>query len=86
MKPSDKSLIAGAVAAAGVALAASSASAAIVCNAAGDCWHTHARYAYRPAWGLVVHPDSWRWGPADHFRWHEHRGRGYWRDGVWIRF
>ena len=64
------------------------ASAAIVCNRVGDCWHTTARYRYRPAWGLTVHPDNWRWRARDarHHRRREHTGRGYWRGGVWIGF
>lgn len=88
MKTLGKVLAVAAVAASALAVSATSASARIVCNAAGDCWHVrgHARYVYDPAWGLTVHEDNWRWGPADHFRWHEHNGRGYWRDGAWIRF
>jgi hypothetical protein len=75
------------LAAAGIAaLAATSASAAIVCNAEGECWHTHHSYNYDPGFGLVVHPDGWAWGPNDHYKWHEHRGRGYWHSGVWITF
>jgi hypothetical protein len=64
----------------------STASAAIVCNGDGACWHTRHAYVYHPEWGVVVHPNSWRWGPADHFVWREHTGRGYWRGGAWVRF
>jgi hypothetical protein len=67
-------------------LAGTAASAAIVCNGAGYCWHTHEAYVYPPSVGVVVHPDTWTWGPNDHFAWHEHAGRGYWRDGVWVTF
>ncbi len=83
-----KSAIAALVAAGGLALTASSASAYIACNAAGQCWHVHrgGYYHYQPAWGVTVHPDRWRWGDRDHYQWREHRGRGYWRDGVWTRF
>lgn len=71
----------------GVATASvGAASAAVVCNGEGVCWHTHTAYTYRPEWGVQVHPDNWRWGPGDHYRWHEHHGRGYWRDGHWVRF
>jgi hypothetical protein len=63
-----------------------SASAAIACNSQGECWHVRRAYRYAPAYGVVVHPNNWRWGPADHYRWHEHTGRGYWRGGVWIGF
>jgi hypothetical protein len=62
------------------------ASAEIVCNAEGDCWHVHRHYDYKPEFGLVVHPDNWAWAPSDHFTWREHVGRGYWRNGVWITF
>jgi hypothetical protein len=77
---------AAAVAAGMLALSAPAASAAIVCNAENVCWHTHRAYDYDPAWGVVVHEDGWRWGPGDHYTWKEHRGRGYWRNGEWVRF
>ncbi len=81
-----KTVLAGA-AAGGLCLAASAASAEVVCNAQNECWHVRGRhYEYRPEWGVVVHPDNWRWSHDEHYRWHEHNGRGYWRDGVWIRF
>jgi hypothetical protein len=54
------------------------ASAAIVCNAAGDCWHAHEAYHYQPEFGVVVHPDNWQWRANEHYRWREHEGRGYW--------
>ena len=63
-----------------------SASAAIACNAEGECWHVNRHYVYRPEYGIVVHANNWRWGPNEHFVWREHTGRGYWRNGVWIRF
>jgi len=76
-----------------LAIASTSASAEIVCNAAGDCWHVREHYVYPDNVGIVVHPDDWRWdaAPTDgaavvHYRWHEHEGRGYWRDGVWVQF
>jgi hypothetical protein len=70
----------------GLALTATGASAAIVCNEEGDCWHVRDRYEYRPEWGLTVHPDHWRWEEheARRYRWREHEGRGYWRGGRWI--
>lgn len=76
-------LAAALVGAATVAIA-TSASAEIVCNQEGECWHVHRHYDYRPEFGLVVHPDGWVWGPSDHYRWREHRGRGYWHNGIWI--
>lgn len=86
MRNVSKIAFAALLGAGGLALAASNASAAIVCNGAGYCWHTHHHYHYHPAWGLTVHPDNWRWGPDEHYVWHEHAGRGYWRDGVWVTF
>jgi len=72
-------------------LTATSASAYVVCNGLGDCWHVHDQYTYPPEAGIVVHDDSWKWD-ADHpdahvtYRWHEHEGRGYWRNGIWVTF
>ena len=86
MRNVSKIAFAALLGAGGLPLAASNASAAIVCNGAGYCWHTHHHYHYHPAWGLIVHPDNWRWGPDEHYVWHEHAGRGYWRDGVWVTF
>ena len=86
MKTSLK-LVAAALFGAGMlALDAGSASAAIACNGAGQCWHVRNNYAYPAAAGIVIHPDGWRWGPGAHFVWREHPGRGYWRNGVWVRF
>ncbi len=62
------------------------ADAAIVCNREGECWHVRHPYRYRDEFGLVVHEDGWRWGAGERFVWREHEGRGYWRNGVWIRF
>jgi hypothetical protein len=82
-----KRLVASAfLAASALAITATEASAWIVCNGEGECWHTHHRWQMRDEWGLVVHPDGWAWGPNDHYRWHEHDGRGYWHSGVWIKF
>ena len=69
-----------------VVASASAASAAIACNAEGQCWHVRHPYTYPPAYGVVVHPNNWRWGPGAHYVWREHAGRGYWRNGVWVTF
>jgi hypothetical protein len=69
-----------------LAVSAKNASAAIVCNREGECWHVHKPYQYAPAYGVVVHPNHWRWGPGEHYVWREHPGRGYWRGGVWVAF
>jgi len=86
-----KLMIQGAVAAvigfAALAGTATTASAYVVCNRSGDCWHTSERYRYRPHFGVVVHDDNWRWRDRDrHYRWREHSGRGYWRNGIWLTF
>jgi hypothetical protein len=69
-----------------LALTATTASAEVVCNEEGDCWHVRERYKYEPGVNVRVYPDSWKWGANDHYRWREHEGRGYWRKGVWIGF
>ena len=69
-----------------VSIGATSASAAVACNGEGECWHVHRNYAYQPGFGISVHPNNWRWGANDHYRWHEHAGRGYWRSGAWVGF
>jgi hypothetical protein len=69
-----------------LALTTTTASAEIACNQEGQCWHVRSHYDYKPEFGVVIHPDGWHWGDGDHFTWREHRGRGYWRNGVWIKF
>jgi hypothetical protein len=86
MKTLGKLAAAALLSAGALALTAGSASAEIVCNAEGECWHAHGHYQYHDEWGVVVHPDGWAWGANDHYRWHEHRGRGYWHNGIWITF
>jgi hypothetical protein len=83
MKPMTKVLLGAASA---LALGATSASAAIVCNNDGDCWHVKNHYDYKPELHLRVHPDNWKWRESDasHYRWHEHNGHGFWRGGVWV--
>ena len=68
-----------------LAALAAPASAYVVCNISGDCWHTSDRYDYKPGWGITVHDDGWRWR-GDRYHWREHDGRGYWRSGIWITF
>jgi len=67
-------------------LGATAASAEIVCNREGECWHVKEHRDYRPEWGVVAHPDSWKWAANEKYRWHEHAGRGYWRNGAWVEF
>ena len=82
-----RSLVLSAALGAGALLTvAAPASAYVVCNRYGSCWHTTERYDYRPTFGLSIHDDSWKWR-GRHYRWREHEGRGYWnRSGVWITF
>lgn len=62
------------------------ASAEIVCNRHGDCWHAREHYDYQPRFGVTVHSDDWRWRRHERYRWREHEGRGYWRNGIWLNF
>jgi hypothetical protein len=86
MKNFAKLAAAAALSVGALAITTAAASAAVVCNAEGACWHTRAAYAYRPEFGVTVHPNNWRWGAADHYTWREHSGRGYWHNGAWITF
>jgi hypothetical protein len=57
----------------------SSASARIVCNEAGDCWHTQTDYVYPPTLGLSIHDNDWKWKEGEKHMWREHEGKGYWK-------
>ena len=65
-------------------LGASAASAEIVCNHEGGCWHVKDHGWIKPEHGLIVHPDSWKWAEHEHYRWREHEGRGYWQGDRWV--
>ena len=86
MKAITKLAASALLSAAAIAITSTSASAWVACNREGECWHTHDRYAYRSEFGVVVHPDGWHWRDREHYRWHDHDGRGYWRHGIWITF
>jgi hypothetical protein len=82
----------GATIAAGALVAFSApASAYVVCNRFGDCWHTERRFT-APGITFSWHPDDWYfhrdWDRDRDYRWRSerHEGRGYWRNGVWIQF
>ena len=68
-------------------MTAGAASARVVCNREGDCWHTDAPAPRVPGVTFSVHPDDWyfhqTWGSDRHFR-DYHKGRGYYKGGVWI--
>lgn len=81
-------VLAATLAAGAWAGATAPASAAVVCNRWGDCWHTDTRVAYPGHLGIVYHDDSWRrryWNHRYHWR-EPGEGRGYYRRGVWIGF
>ena len=67
---------------------ATSASAEVVCNREGDCWHVREHAWIRPEHELIIHPHDWKWEEheRERYRWREHEGegRGYWREGRWI--
>ena len=81
-----KVIAAAGVAAAGMLCLSQPSNAAIVCNADGDCWHSHQTYVYPGDAGIVVHPDTWTFGSEARYRWHEHEGRGFWGHGEWRTF
>lgn len=82
-------LLAGGLSLGALLAAAAPASAYIVCNPDGDCWHTDRRVAV-PGVTFSWHPDDWyfhrHWDNDDRYHWRGyHEGRGYWRGGVWIQ-
>ena len=86
-----RTLAATALLGAGVLLAtANSASAYVVCNRWGECWHADSRYHYAPGLRIRFYDDGWynrRHWRHHRYHWREaHDGRGYWRNGVWITF
>ena len=90
-----RTLVLGAAVVAGAVTAlAIPASAYVVCNREGDCWHTETRYN-RPGISFQYHPDDWyfhrrwegdRWDRYHYRGWRDDSARGYWRNGVWITF
>ena len=81
-------LLAASVAAATFGALNVSANAYTVCNGR-ECWHSDNRIV-RPGVHFTYHPDDWyfhqTWNGGP-YSWHDrHEGRGYWRNGVWIRF
>jgi hypothetical protein len=67
-------------------LATTAASAYVVCNSAGDCWHTDHRYVY-PGIQVQFYDDKWDW-KSHNYRWHDHEGddHGYWNQDKWVIF
>ena len=67
------------------------ASARVVCNSEGDCWHTEKTYRYHRDWKVESHPDSWYfhqdWTNQKDRRYRDHHDdRGYYKGGVWVTF
>ena len=74
-----------------LAFTAGSASAYVVCNSNGDCWHTDQHYRYHNGVRVEFHPDSWyfhnNWDQDRNRHWRgHHEGRGYWNNGLWVTF
>lgn len=63
-------------------------SSAIVCNHAGECWHSVKRYDYPQGVQIDVHPFDWQWNDGQNYTWREAPGatRGYWMNGQWMVF
>jgi hypothetical protein len=64
------------------------ASARMVCNSTGDCWHTDSNARY-PGNGYTNHHDDWyfhqTWNDNNRYHYRDsHEGRGYYRSGIWI--
>lgn len=87
-----KLLLGAAIAAGAITATMSSASAYVVCNRDGDCWHTDTRFrAPDPALRFTYHNDDWyfhrRWDNDRDYRYRDyHEGRGYYRNGLWVQF
>ena len=81
-------LLVAALSAGALVAVSSSASAYVVCNRDGDCWHTDSRYRY-PGAGYSWHPDNWyfhqTWNDQRKYR-DYHNERGYYKGGVWLKF
>jgi hypothetical protein len=86
MRMTHKIAAAALLGASAFAFTVTGASAKIVCNAQGDCWHATTEYKYEPSAGVKVYNDDWKWKEGDRFRWREHEGRGYWKGENWTEF
>ena len=86
MRFGGKAVISAAIAFGFLTGSVMSASAEIVCNDEGVCWHTHNPYYYPPEARVKVHENEWHWSPNEHYTFREHAGRGYWSGDNWIRW
>jgi hypothetical protein len=67
------------------------ASARVVCNSYGDCWHTDHQYRYNRSIGAQYHNDDWyfhqKWtGDNQRLYRDSNDGRVYYKGGVWVTF
>ena len=85
MTMKQKFLLGPALGAAALALSVGTASAFIACSG-NVCWHATERYSYPAESRVIVHEDSWKWGPSERFSWREHEGRGYWNGDRWTEW
>ena len=89
MKSLKQTLLGAALALTAIAGSATSASAYVVCNRFGDCWHADTRIHF-PGVRLTFHRDNW-WDHhkmSRHYTWHEIDSshdwhHGYWDHGTW---
>jgi hypothetical protein len=61
------------------------ASAYVVCNDSGDCWHSNVKTVY-PDEHIVYYDDNWDW-KSHHYHWHDVNGDyGYWDSSknAWV--
>ena len=87
MKSISTKAAVGALIALGALALAGGASARVVCNAQGDCWHTDHKTNYGIR--LEVHPDDWyfhqKWDQNQNRHWRDyHEGHGYYANGGWV--
>ncbi|MEI9992186.1 MAG: hypothetical protein WDM86_19375 [Rhizomicrobium sp.] len=70
-----------------LAATTTTADARTASNRFGDCWHVTDRYDYPATLGVRFYGDDWRYHHRYGYRWRgDHRGRGYWRNGLWVTF
>lgn len=84
-----KALVASALAGAAMAIGVA-ASADVVCNSDGDCWHVAKRYTtYPSSLGVTFYPDTWREEHMHdtHYHWYDRDDdHGYYIRGQWHAF
>lgn len=79
-----------AIGALALVVAVAPASARMVCNGNGDCWHSddsHARYSADVH--AQYHPDDWyfhqNWNTDKEHHYRDyHEGHGYYKGGAWV--